>query len=115
MNNGIKELTVLAIHVFIAGMYYLWQMEGVEQAGNIFIFWVWFVGVAGSISIFIVPTANDYRPRTLIRGFIRFVVAPLTLLATLWAGHIAAATFYAISVLAAEVRHRKAKELAEVK
>lgn len=113
MNNGIKELTVLAIHVFIAGMYYLWQIEGVEQAGNVFIFYVWFIGIAGTLTVFIPATENDYTPRTVIQRVIRFAVAPLVLVGTLWAGHIFAASVYAIAVLAAEARHKEAKKLAE--
>lgn len=113
MNNGIKFLIAVALNAFIASMYYLWQIEGIEQAGNIFMFWVWFFGITGSLLLFVPPTANDYTPRTFARGVFRFTVMPLTLLGTLWAGHIFAATVYAIASLSAEVRNKTAKALAE--
>lgn len=113
MSNAMKSLIAAAVHTFLAGMYYLWQIKGVEQAGNVFIFYVWFIGIAGTLTVFIPATANDYTPRTPIQRVIRFAVTPLVLVGTLWAGHIFAASVYAIAVLAAEVRHKEAKKLAE--
>lgn len=114
MNNGIRYLVTVAINTFIGFMYYLWQFKGVEQAGNVYLFWVWFVGMVGTLAVFIPTTANDYKPRTALQHMIRFIVSPLIILATVWAGHIFAATVYAIAALAAEARHKEAKKLSEV-
>ena len=114
MNNGIRPLVTVAINTFIGFMYYLWQFKGVEQAGNVFIFYVWFIGIVGTLMIFIPATANDYMPRTAIQRVIRFVVLPSILIGAIWAGHIFAATVYAIAALAAEARHKEAKKLSEV-
>lgn len=114
-SNGAKAATTLAINAFILGMYYLWQFEGIEQAGNVFMFWVWFIGVVGTILVFIPATANDYMPRTAIQKVFRFIVSPLILLGTIWAGHIFAATVYAIAALVAEARRKEAKRLSEAR
>ena len=104
----------LSVNAMLGAAFYLWQVKGIEQAGNVFIFYVWFIGVIGSMLIFSTPTANDYQPRTAVNNLSRFICSPLILIGTLWAGHIFAATVYAIAILAAHARRAKAKELAGV-
>lgn len=99
-----------ATHITLAGMFYLWQVKGVEQAGNVFVFYVWLIGVLGSLAVFTEPKAKDYRPRTALCTATRLIASVLVLLGALWAGHAFAATFFAVAILGGHAHRIKAKE-----
>lgn len=107
-------IKMLFVDVFFGAMFYLWQTEGVEQAGNVFMFMVWFCGIAGLFLIFVNPTAKNYRPKIpgheLVSGMFSFAF----LFATAWAGSFVAAALYAIAAISIRVHQSECKKLAMV-
>lgn len=102
---------VLAMDCLLAFMYYLWQIEGMEQAGSVFMFMIWFCGVGG-ILVMVAgsPKAKDHKPRLLIHRWLSCVATLSFLVGTIWAGHIVAACFYALSWVVMRGYGDRAKE-----
>ncbi len=109
-SNGIGFFGTLALYAFLAAMYYLWQIEGMEQAGRVFIFYVWAMAVFSSLLAFFTPSAKSHKPNRKALKAISRLLTLLVLLATIWAGHIVAAVAFAAGWFFAYVHFTKARE-----
>lgn len=92
-------LKMLAMNGVYGVMYYLWQFKGIEQAGNVFLFLLWFIGIAGMlIGMFLPPDAKLYRRNHPAHSVVARICALVILFGAVWAGHPIAATFYLLGV-----------------
>lgn len=109
-----RFLKMLAMNAFFGAMYYMWQVEGVEQAGNVFLFLLWFIGVAGMlVGMFLPPDAKLYRRNHPIHSTVARLCILVILFGAVWAGHPIAATFYLIGVCGAYAYNEKSKAIAQ--
>lgn len=105
---------VVVMDSLLGLMYYLWQVEGMDQAGNVFMFMVWFVGVGGVLMFFAgKPKASDYRTRLLVHRWFCCAATLSFLAGTIWAGHIVAACFYTFGWIVMRSYEEKSKQLWE--
>lgn len=107
-----KSIAVNVMRALVLAMLYLWQVAGIEQAGNIFLFFVWFVGIVGILAIFVPPSAQAYRHRGAADVWLGRLVGAVCLFGALWAGHIFAATVYAVGWLATQAYVEACRKLA---
>jgi len=68
-----KNVGDLLIYAVIIGLLYLYRFEGIEEAGAIAIFVIWFFIVAGALSLFAEPeqlfkTSRLRKAKVLIQG-----------------------------------------------
>lgn len=109
-----RFLKMLAINGFFSVMYYLWQLEGVEQAGNVFLFLLWFFGIAGMlIGMFLPPDAKLHRGNHPTHLAVARLCSLAILVGAVWAGHPIAATFYLLGVCGVHAYSEKSKALAQ--
>ena len=113
MNNLSKFLMAIVVDAWLVFMYYLWQINGITQAGNLFIFWVWFIGIVGTLMIFVEAKAKDYRPMPLYFKIFNRISSVAIVVGTIWAGHSIAAVFYIIACFIGYILHARQKDLWE--
>jgi len=107
-------LTAILPDAAIIGLFYAWQVVGLEQAANVVVFWLWFVAVTRSIvGIAADKTLFAKNPRPagfdLYHGITEFV----TVSALVWFGFFWLGAIYLISALLMEgVRNREPKKVA---
>lgn len=51
------------VHIAAGAALYAWQILGIERAGNVFVFWMWFVGVLFFVSFLALPNPPKKRAR----------------------------------------------------
>ena len=107
-------LKMLAMNGVYGVMYYLWQFKGVEQAGNVFLFLLWFFGIVGMLAGMFLPTdAKLYRRSHPIQSVVARLCTLVILFGAVWAGHPIAATFYLLGACGAYAYNEKSKALAQ--
>lgn len=104
-------LSAIVLDLLLASLYYTWQAEGIDQAGNVVIFWTWFivvirilVGLGSDKSAF----AKHPRPA----GFTRYyAVAEIAKISTLaWIGYTWLPALYLVGTMLMEgARKREPK------
>lgn len=95
----------------IVALFYAWQAEGIEQAGNVAVFWVWFLAISKSLGAWSLDkTSFADRPRP--AGFIWYhgLTEFVTVSALVWFDFIWLPVVYLIGTLAMEgARNREPK------
>lgn len=110
-------ITAISTDGLIAILLYQWHFNGVEQAGNVAIFWLWvaaslnfIVGIGGDRTLF------EKNPRPAGFGPYHFVTEFLFISAMVWVGCTWLAVFYTVSSLMKEgALEREPKRKAEGK
>lgn len=113
MNKASRFAVCVVADVMFAAMYYFWQFEGVERAGDVFMFMIWFCGLGGLIVLFGSASAEQYRERYVIHVLFSRLATGAFLIGTIWAGHTVAAVFYLIAWGVAIGHTDRCRKLAE--
>jgi hypothetical protein len=84
------------LDVFAALMFWLWQFQGVERAGNVFLFFTWTISAAAFLASFSKepPTKKHIAYETYL-----WVVALAWVAGLVWAGHPWTAATYLFASL----------------
>lgn len=104
-------LVLIVFDLFFACMYYLWQIEGVVQAGNVFMFMIWFVGVCGVLMVFAPHSPRGHVEVYVIHKPVSRAFSAAFLVGTIWSGHLVAALFYLLAWFVLYCRQERSKEL----
>lgn len=91
-----KTLISALINLIFAFFAYLWVVHGSEGAGRVFLFILWFVGLMGMIKLFVPVSKEGYTPSTKIGGFLSAFFGLGFVFTAVWAGHVVAASVYAV-------------------
>lgn len=105
-------LRMIAFDGFFTAMYYLWQVMGIEQAGWVFMFMIWFCGVLGSLAILAKPSDIEKKPKIAGHDWISGAFSFAFLAGAIWAGQFVAATFYCFALLVCRSHEIRRKEQA---
>jgi hypothetical protein len=97
MNRLSRWLTSISINLACAALFYLWKFEAVEQAGNVVMFWLWFVAALGITLGFATPSDRS-APRIRALEHFNFAFGIATLVALAAYGHFVLATLYLVSM-----------------
>jgi uncharacterized membrane protein len=98
MKRLTRWLTSLAINFALAGLFYLWKFHGLDAAGNVVMFWLWLMVIAGILMAFVPPNIQSApRIRSLERINVAWGVVVLAVLVAF--AHFILASFYLLSML----------------
>ncbi|WP_322997166.1 hypothetical protein [Castellaniella sp.] len=97
-----------ALHIAAGAALYAWRVLGVEQAGNVFIFWMWFVAILFSFSFlasFDLPKKRLRKNRLLtwmnLSAWLFFVGT------LVWIGYVFLPSVLAFGLIAAHILQSK--------
>lgn len=93
-----RSLFALLIYSIMAVAYYQWQFEGYEPAKLVFMFWVWLVGIVGTIALFDPNRHKHHDIKSNARLAIGVVGSAMVVVATVHAGEVIAAGLYVVAV-----------------
>lgn len=106
--------TAIITDALLVALFYVWQVNGIEQAGNVAVFWVWFmvvIKILAGASADKTTFADKPRPA----GFVWYhAVTEVALISALvWVGYVWLPAFYLLGSLMMEgARNRKPKAVA---
>lgn len=112
MNKASRFAVCVVADVMFAAMYYFWQFEGVERAGDVFMFMIWFCGIGGLLVLFLPASADQHKERYPAHVVFSALATLAFLFGVIWAGHIVAAAFYLIGCLIVLAHKERCSELA---
>lgn len=99
-NPLVRWLISLAISAATFSCLYAWKVHGIDPAGNLFLFWMWFVAAMGCVLLF---TPRKYMSKTTYpkNSFLAALswIEGLILIALLvWFGSFVLAVFFVIGL-----------------
>lgn len=104
-------LQAVTLDLLILSLFYIWQSEGTEQAGNVVVFWLWFITIV-RILVGIGADKTSFAERPRPAGFVWYhgVTEFATISALAWFGYTLLPAFYLIGTMLVEgARKREPK------
>lgn len=92
----------LFLNIIYFGSFYLWYVNGIEGAGNLFVFFAWFTAIMYIITG-LVADKSLYKHKRPV-GFVpyNYITESLAVFCLAWAGMFICAATYAIGFLLSE-------------
>lgn len=89
----VNALTVAAL--------YFWQIHGVDQAGNLFVFWMWVVAITTCLSLFVPRKSlpKTRPPRSAAFEALHIGMRLMFIAALVWVGYVVLPAFLALGLL----------------
>lgn len=93
-----RTLTTLALCLAQLAALVAWKFYGIEAAGNLLLFWVWFFAIVGIMAFFL-PAQSPAAPKSRVRRFFSTFTCGVLLVALAWYGHFVSAAFFVLGWL----------------
>jgi len=104
-------LISINVDLLILCLFYVWRFEGIEQAGNVVVFWLWFVTVVRTLIGFACNKkmfAEQKRPAGF--GWYHAITEIALITALVWIGYILLPALYLLGLSLSEAaRNREPK------
>ncbi|WP_261526131.1 hypothetical protein [Burkholderia multivorans] len=92
-------LASIAVMALEAAAFIAWKRFGINAAGNVLLFWLWFLAVTGVLVLVFLP--RDYErknaaPKSALRTAMSIASTVSMIAALAWFGHFVVAAFYTL-------------------
>lgn len=99
-NPLVRWMISLAISAATFSCLYAWKVHGINPAGNLFLFWMWFVAVMGCVLLFMPRKymAKTTYPQSPLLGALFRIEGGILIALLVWFGNFVLAVFFVIGL-----------------
>ena len=97
----------IALDLFIFTLFYIWIAHGIEAAGSVIVFWLWFLSIVRILVGFSADKSSfDRNPRPSGFGGYNLLTEVTTISALVWMGYMWLPAIYLLGVLLVEAARK---------